>query len=39
MTKLEHLFQPLRIGDLELPNRLVMASLTTNFDVEQQKQF
>lgn len=35
----DHLFQPIRLGSLELPNRLVMASLTTNYDVEQQKHF
>jgi len=31
MTALEHLFQPINIGSLELPNRIVMAPMTVDY--------
>ncbi|MEZ5436393.1 MAG: FAD-dependent oxidoreductase [Pseudomonadales bacterium] len=31
MTALEHLFQPIKIGSLELPNRIVMAPMTVDY--------
>ena len=30
MTLTHHLFEPLKLGDLELPNRVLMAPLTRN---------
>jgi 2,4-dienoyl-CoA reductase (NADPH2) len=32
--KLEKLFDPIQIGSLQLPNRIIMAAITTNFDYE-----
>ncbi|HNN87663.1 MAG TPA: hypothetical protein PKK14_09155, partial [Pseudomonadales bacterium] len=31
MTALTHLFQPIKIGSLELPNRIVMAPMTVDY--------
>ncbi len=31
MTQLEHLFSPIRIGSMELPNRIVMAPMTVDY--------
>jgi 2,4-dienoyl-CoA reductase (NADPH2) len=39
MSQLAHLFEPVRLGTLEVPNRIVMAALTTNFDHQQEKHF
>lgn len=33
-NKLEKLFQPIKIGSLELPNRIIMPAITTNYDLE-----
>jgi 2,4-dienoyl-CoA reductase-like NADH-dependent reductase (Old Yellow Enzyme family)/thioredoxin reductase len=32
--KLKKLFQPIRIGSLELPNRIIMPAITTNYDFD-----
>ena len=32
--KLEKLFQPIRLGSLELPNRIIMPAVTTNYDFD-----
>ena len=37
MSKLEKLFQPIKIGSMELPNRLIMPAITTNYDSEESK--
>lgn len=34
MSKLERLFQPLKIRTLELPNRIIMSAVTTRYDFE-----
>ena len=35
MTRLEKLFQPARIGRLELQNRIIMMAMTTRYDFEE----
>jgi len=35
MIKLEKLFQPAKIGPLELPNRIIMVAMTTRYDFEE----
>ena len=35
MMKLEKLFQPSKIGPLEIPNRIVMVAVTTRYDFEE----
>ncbi|MFC1917172.1 FAD-dependent oxidoreductase [Chloroflexota bacterium] len=39
MVKLEKLFQPIKIGDMELPNRIVMSAVTTHYDYEENDRF
>jgi 2,4-dienoyl-CoA reductase (NADPH2) len=34
MAKLEKLFQPSKIGPMELPNRIIMVAVTTRYDFE-----
>ena len=31
MSRFEHLFSPIRVGTMELPNRLVMAPMTVDY--------
>jgi len=35
LSNLQRLFEPIRIGPLELPNRIVMAAITTHFDFDE----
>jgi 2,4-dienoyl-CoA reductase (NADPH2) len=35
LSKLKKLFDPIRIGPLELPNRIVMPAITTHFDFDE----
>jgi len=37
MIKLEKLFQPSKIGPMELPNRIIMVAVTTRYDFEESK--
>ncbi|MBI2869588.1 MAG: FAD-dependent oxidoreductase [Chloroflexi bacterium] len=34
MTTMEKLFQPIKIGSLELPNRIIMPAISNNFDFQ-----
>ncbi|MFC1964148.1 NADH:flavin oxidoreductase [Chloroflexota bacterium] len=34
MDKLEHLFEPIKLASLELPNRIIMPAVTTYYDFE-----
>ena len=34
MVKFERLFQPVKIGTMELPNRIIMSAVTTRYDYE-----
>lgn len=36
MNRLNKLFQPIRLGELELPNRIIMPAITTNYDLENE---
>lgn len=37
MNKYPHLFSPIRLGALELPNRVVLAPMATNYAGEDHK--
>lgn len=39
VNKLEKLFQPIKIGTLELPNRIIMPAITTNYDLEESDRY
>jgi 2,4-dienoyl-CoA reductase (NADPH2) len=39
MAVLERLFEPIKLGALELPNRIVMPAITTRYDLDDEEQW